>query len=108
MSTNARDDQVRAVLLEAAKLVERGWCRCDFRKHTPNGVRYCLVGAINESVNGIEMPSFKTRCEFRDCVKEAVMATIGTRTLFHWNDAPERTQAEVVAALRGAAEGLGK
>jgi hypothetical protein len=25
-----------------------------------------------------------------------------------WNDAPERTQAEVVAALRGAAEGLGK
>jgi hypothetical protein len=28
--------------------------------------------------------------------------------MFAWNDAPERTKAEVVAALRGAADGLGK
>jgi hypothetical protein len=107
--SDATDDRIRAVLLDAARLLEEnGWCQHDFQKCTPKGTRYCLVGAVNEVVNGIEMPSFEARCEFRDHVTEAVKAAVGTKALFHWNDASGRTQAEVVAALRGAAEGLGK
>lgn len=108
VSTNARDDQVRAVLLDAAKLVERGWCQGVHKKHTPKGARYCLSGAINEAVDELETPPFQARCELRDRARKAVTAAIGARTLFHWNDALERTQAEVVAALRGAAESIGK
>lgn len=37
-------------------------------------------------------------------VMDHLRAYLGVRSITAWNDAPERTQAEVVAALRGAAE----
>jgi hypothetical protein len=56
---------------------------------------WCVEGAILRAAgeDGDWEPAF-----------EALKDYIGTRALFQWNDSFDRTQAEVVAALRAAAE----
>lgn len=88
MSTNARDEQVKAVLLDAAKLVEQGSRR---------DIWAALTGACGRSYDDATE---------RAC--DAMRAYLGVDWLTIWSDAPDRTQAEVVEALRGAAEGVGK
>lgn len=64
-------------------------------------VCWCLAGALMRSAPN-------TGAAIRDGVLErahdAVGEVIGTFDLAGWNDAPGRTQAEVVAALRQSAE----
>jgi hypothetical protein len=112
MSTNERDEQVRAVLLGAAKLIEEnGWCQGTLNEFADDHECFCLVGAISRSVGRLANGSVL----ILEYAVAAVCRHIGlelgdtfSRSASAWNDAPERTQAEVVAALRGAAEGLGK
>jgi hypothetical protein len=101
---DARDEQVKAVLLEAAKLVERGWCQGRERDFRDGIACYCALGAINASspLSGDFDPY--------DYAYDSLAFYIGVNLgeVSEWNDASGRTQAEVVAALRGAAERVGR
>lgn len=79
---------VGEVLEAAAIIVERdGWCQ--FRMCDQDG-GHCALAAI-------------IRADVYRCGATAFMRTILGGSLMEWNDAPERTKEEVVAALRAAA-----
>lgn len=59
-------------------------------------VCYCLVGATDAAASD----DLNLSCAADD----ALSALLGERSVSTWNDAPERTQAEVVAKLREAAD----
>lgn len=93
---------VAEVLERAADLIEPEgrWVKGELAKYNPDGfVCGCAMGAI------LDVPS--------DAIWDA-LAFIeaglpqtrpgGLRPIAAWNDAPERTQAEVVAKLREAAQ----
>lgn len=89
-------DAVGQVLLRAAALVERGWCQGSYRAHTGVTLRYCAVGAVDKARVLCGMDSGKNN-EIFSRVCRLQLDVVG------FNDAPGRTQAEVVALLRRAA-----
>lgn len=92
---------VADVLNGAADLIERdGWTQNQYR--SVDGGR-CLSRAIGDCVPG----HFDAAWWHSPLYEEAadyLRITIGRHFLAGWNDQPGRTQAEVVAALRAAAE----
>lgn len=111
---NERDAQVSAVLRRAAELVgePRGWCQKAQARDAdglPVGsslareaVSWCVTGAVYrasaEVAGGIDI-----------ALHDAAMVHLGKmlrlnreQIALQWNDAPERTQGEVVAALERA------
>ena len=99
-------DETRAVLLAAADLLEPegAWCQdqmaLDARgkptiASSPNACRWCASGAII----AVSVRKLQARLNARVAIRES----LGVASLTEWNDAPERTQDEVVAALRAAA-----
>jgi hypothetical protein len=85
---------VADVLERAADLIEPegAWTQGDYVG--PNGRCWCVLGAI------------KRAGHFHNDINPAALAlkdVVGKTWLHEWNDAPERTQAEVVAKLREAA-----
>lgn len=98
----------REVLLKAAALVERGWTQdAGARSAKGNHVRstgraavcWCAEGAIQKAAFGGDGYAYHF-------AKGALLRALPKRALSipDWNDAPGRTQAEVVAALKAAAE----
>jgi hypothetical protein len=84
----------RDVLLHAALLIEeRGWNQGSYQQDG----RLCLLGAINLAQTG-------RHDKWNDM--EATLAVRGVlpTSCGDWNDAPGRTAAEVIAALRAAAD----
>jgi hypothetical protein len=92
---------VADVLESAAKLIEQPgkWVQGEnaldkFGEPTEPGYSdaacWCLEGALQQ-------------CGGRHSAYQAVRRAVGESNLWGWNDAPERTQPEVVAALRRAA-----
>lgn len=93
---------VADVLNGAADLIERdGWCQYFYQD--PNGCR-CLAGAIDDAA-GLDV-SHASRKDEESVTYQArcVVADVVGNNWTSWNDTPGRTQAEVVAALRAAAE----
>lgn len=101
---------VKSVLLSAADLLEQpgAWTQ-NMLSATKRGYAigamednaacWCAMGAIFREARGagdLTRPAY-----------DALADVIGHGHIPSWNDAPERTQAEVVAALRAAAEGVG-
>lgn len=85
---------VADVLNGAADLIERdGFVQRMFSDHRG---RRCMDGAIMTTC----LPG---RWQDRQAAREVLVAVVGA-DLYDWNDEPGRTQAEVVAALRAAAE----
>jgi hypothetical protein len=87
-------DEIGKTLLAAADLIEKnGWCQRGFF----HGERSCALGAIRRVThlrhNHDNYYSATVRLEIQ----------IGMRSVGAWNDQPERTQEEVIAALRKAA-----
>ncbi|GAC1439067.1 MAG: hypothetical protein NVSMB58_35400 [Terriglobales bacterium] len=80
------------VLTVARMKIQRGWCQGTYTK-APNF--YCLVASIGDQFAPYE-PSQRSRNLLR-------MVT-GCESLPDWNDAPERTKTEVLAALDKAIE----
>ncbi len=77
----------RKAYLEAANLIEeKGWCQGALRTQ---GGAHCVLGALIEA-----SPSFDLK---------PLQALIGDSVAI-WNDKPERTKEEIIAALRKAAE----
>lgn len=93
-------DTIADILERAAARVERGWTQDAFARDTnglecsvfsEHAIAWCLAGAVDAETS------------MRAAVfLEAIGAAIGMDAVT-WNDAPGRTQAEVVTALREAA-----
>jgi hypothetical protein len=87
----------RKILLDAADLIEKeGWVQ---REYGRIGRGFCIEGAIKH----IAYPSMQF-----DAMSEAVWAMehhVRTANIPTWNDRLGRTKAEVLAALRAAAQG---
>lgn len=99
------------VLRHAALLIEeRGWCRAD--RQSPDG-QLCIVGAIElaqfgsvHELGDIDGVPSEQIDPFALPGAMAVEKYLGleARGTWGWNDAPGRTAAEVIAALRAAAD----
>ena len=95
------------VLERAAELVEQGWTQ-GFVARTASGNEcdsyhsqacvWCAIGALERSLYETGGRSFF------DAHHKLQIASGDRGMLSEWNDAPERTQAEVVAAFRRAIE----
>ena len=89
---------VADVLNGAADLIERdGWVQ-----HQPRGEggELCVVRALGDAIGG----ATPWRSDLYDAATAALRETTGAFLMSAWQDQPGRTQAEVVAALRAAAE----
>ena len=80
---------------KAWELIEQtGWCQKEEVKRKKGVVvGYCAAGAIFK-VYGDDLTIFRG-------IINKVRAVIGAVGLAAWNDAPERTKAQVVATLKG-------
>jgi hypothetical protein len=91
-------DAERAIIRRAADLVEQGWCQGANFKVVDEKPCYCAFQALNEAstrILGIDPIHYVYR--HLDSVGEG-------NSIVDYNDAPGRTQAEVVAMLRAVAE----
>ena len=100
-------DETRAVLLAAADLIEPegAWCKIysardakgkSVRASSSKACSWCILGSITRAQAASHSSQWGKTIA-------AVTVVLGNRSIAEWNDAPERTQAEVVAALRAAA-----
>jgi hypothetical protein len=89
----------------AAQLLEQGWTQGYYARDakgeecsptSDTAVRWCFNGALIAVAGG--KSGFGVRHAIR--ARAAAESGIGNSIGF-WNDAPSRTQAEVVAAMRG-------
>lgn len=92
-------------LLEAQALIERGWCQRAL--HDGNG--FCALGAINQAITGdYTATGIDEEWGRRGAYLSLAEAVTGNAHdiggVVNWNNAPERTQAEVVEAFGRAAE----
>lgn len=89
-------NQVAEKLRQARALIERGWTQGWFV--SSDGLGVCPIGAINKVYIG--------HATFRggESAKRLLRKAIGCPCIAPWNDAPERTQAEVLAAFDKAIE----
>lgn len=99
---------VAATLEKAAQIVEEGWTQGQYRQ----GDCYCPLGAIAkacgyEVVEGVavEQKPFLSDAHFRKVVA-LFGATIKSVGVWTWNDRSDRTQDQVVLAMRGAAAAI--
>jgi len=98
----------------AADLLEQvGWCQGELFRHDSLGevVGRCAVGALMSAGrdNPVDYPFRLAVQVARELELVALSPAIRDDTaavLETWNDAPERTKEEVVAALRGQRRGL--
>ena len=98
--------EVPNILRRAAETIEpegawtrgalaRDWNGSPIGHDEDNASCFCLHGALAR-VNGGDA--------YNEIICDYIIRVIGTELSVDWNDAPERTQAEVVAALRAAAD----
>lgn len=92
-----RERTASDVLLAAARYIEEhGWCQGIERDHSG---RVCVVGALR-AVDGCRPGSSLSRPA--SAAWDRLDAMFGGYPAY-WNDTPERTEAEVLSALRSAA-----
>lgn len=110
--SQTREAQIAAVLLEAANIVERGWCQEWYAKDEAgydigdrfdddeyvaleqDACRWCAVGAITKAAGRNDVIGDRAT---------AVVSDLINSHLPSWNDTPGRTASEVAAKLREAA-----
>jgi len=91
---------VADVLNGAADLIERdGWTKGRYADE----FGYCIAGAIDVAAGCFDEQLTQEALQARRAVADVV-----ARNPRKWNDAPGRTKAEVVAALRAAATRAGQ
>ena len=106
-----REKSVADVLRHAARIIEeRGWCQ---DRIGTSGGAVCAIGAIKEAdpATGVDAMNWQRRLAWRTMrfAERALQLPIPPegalrRPLSEFNDAPGRTAAEVIAALRAAAD----
>jgi hypothetical protein len=99
---------VATKLREARALIERGWVQTTYAcaNRQTGGLCYCLYGAINEAVVGNPFDDCQdATTEYEEMLARAIgYDPLFSGSLHEWNDAPERTQADVLAAFDRAIE----
>jgi hypothetical protein len=99
------------ILVEARDLIEKGWCQGDgargatgkvVRPLDPDAVCFCAVGAIDRVCEGDDL----LREEAWHRLRLGIFGDI-RGPIVKWNDAPERTKPEVLAAFQKAIDSLG-
>lgn len=101
----AQLDEPARLLLRAAELIERHGHARGVTRDELGGL--CILGAINIA-SGKVHDSFNWIGKYDDPANGAwsrICLETGCRDACDWNNAPERTQAEVVAKLRAVAFG---
>lgn len=101
----------------AAARLARGWTQDAYARTAAgrpigptcdNAASWCLYGALHAEMGGLpERPSherLRTVGEVCDQIRTE-LGLPASISLGDWNDAPERTQAEVVAAVAGVPRG---
>lgn len=100
-----QEEQAKAALILASDLVTKGWSQGGYALNASGrsvsytddaAVRFCVEGAIMRAVRLLKLTGPAAAAPFRK-LQEVIGDVPG------WNDAPERTHEEVVAALRTAA-----
>lgn len=95
----------RDVLLRAADLLEEfGWCRGEYGGKALG--RMCATQAITEAAQ--DLAGLGDLYEVWDAAYSRFTQHFGVITPTGYNDAPGRTKADVVAALREAAVAMGR
>lgn len=113
MSTSTEGTTTKAAVVDkatiftrAAEIVSSGWCQGvsaldsndkKARWESDKAVRFCLVGAVSRAMWPDWSPSAYSE------LFSVLHKRIGGNP-FGWNDKAERTQEQVVALLKGAAE----
>ena len=94
------------IAFRAAEIVKQGWCQNSFARDkdgnvsdimSPDATCFCAAGAISKSREESQLSTddaLTARLEVMYTFSDVVGDTI-----VHYNDAPGRTQAEVVEAL---------
>ena len=101
----------REALLRAAELVELGHTKGASARdasggvvlaNSPCAVCFCALGAMRAATCGLPTEDEQDDAFF--AARGVLLGYLDRDTTVPWNDAPERTQADVVQALRAAAE----
>lgn len=113
-----KPELVAATLEKAADLIETvGHAKGEYVQLTYVGdgiavmrVGYCLVGALMQSAEELGLEDYGDLVNAQEAVGHYLnlpLWQIGARsTLIDWNDRDERTQDEVIDALKGAAKDI--
>lgn len=91
---------IGSVINHAADLVEQGWCQDRARREEGEKTCYCIVGALDAASRPGQAGDYFTAVFF---VAERLSVKPCGLSLSTWNDAPGRTQDEVVKLLRSVA-----
>lgn len=92
----------RDCLITARELLARGWCQRRYAVNAegtfvssldPDAVAWCAIGAITRASCASDAPLSMPPAV--DIIRELIAAE--TMDIEHWNDAPGRTQADVLA-----------
>jgi hypothetical protein len=90
-------DEVGKILLDAADYIELyGWCQKAYQNGLGN---VCIMGAL---LHVVQWPDHLQGWEITGILPR-LTKYLGVTRVDNWNDAPGRTNEQVVAALRGAA-----
>lgn len=100
-----QEDEVAGVLRRAAQIIrERGHAKMALEDKR-GGV--CFFGALNVARTGVAKwvgPNSGGTDAYPDALRSLLKEKRGLAEWADWNNAPERTAAEVIAALEGAAD----
>ena len=89
------------ILVAARAKIAQGWCQGAYAKDakgeateslSPDAERWCSAGAITASTGANDFFA-------REAARDAFVKAIDAGNLALWNDAPGRTQAEVLAVF---------
>ena len=97
---------VAATLAEARKLIAQGWTQGTFRNGERGKHCYCLAGAV-VTVNIPNLGALDAEAyadspgigALSDCLGRRVYSVYALDRLTEWNDAPDRTQEDVLALI---------
>jgi hypothetical protein len=89
---------IAQVLTEARKLIAQGWTQGEY-KRVINGVEcWCISGAIHQATSYDEPSGLEFAALFLSLRADDFYLSSSTN-LIEWNDAPDRTQEEVLALI---------
>lgn len=105
---------VKQILVGARKLIASGWAQKTYCCLRDGRLYYCVTGAMNKVATGYMAPPPRYPREL-DTAAAAVLEVARSRHRFtksplawfslqRWNDHPKRTKAQVLAALKKAAD----
>ena len=95
----------RELLKRARALVEGGWCQGRAFQHSvaTGKMQYCMVGALSEAAGRnnfhSELELYIADSGFVATAFRRLTIAVGYASIPGWNDQPERTRGEVLAAF---------